>query len=155
MGLDPSQPRIPLQTLSLTTAEDYPDLSQRTSLKRLRKRDMTERDEFSDGIQSSLLSLNFSKIKAQKAAEREREHKKLGVSEFIEAEAVLSDEDEMHGFGGFGKADDKDEEGDGEDLDKTLEELMDDKEMHEEELAKVKVLEKHQFVALRIFSLAI
>jgi mediator of replication checkpoint protein 1 len=76
------------------------------------------------------------------------EKQQLDKSEFVEAEAVESDEDEMRGFAGFGRTiDDANEEENGEDLDKNLEELVDDKEMNEEEVAKEKVLEKHQYVS--------
>jgi mediator of replication checkpoint protein 1 len=74
-----------------------------------------------------------------------KEKRKLEKSEFIEGEAEESDDDEMHGFGGFGKRkDDGNEEADGEDLDATLEELVDDKEMNEEEMAEEAVREKHK-----------
>ena len=67
-------------------------------------------------------------------------------SEFVEAEAMESDDDDLRGFGRFGKKTDQgDEEGDGEDLDATLAELVDDKEMKEEEVGKDKILEKHQY----------
>ncbi|KAI0069203.1 hypothetical protein BV25DRAFT_115477 [Artomyces pyxidatus] len=76
--------------------------------------------------------------RAEKAKKRQ-----LGRSEFVEAEAEESDEDDMLGFGGVrkkGADDDDDEDGD----DKEVEGLMDDAEMSEDAIAREKVMEKHQ-----------
>ncbi|KAJ2994581.1 hypothetical protein NUW54_g7526 [Trametes sanguinea] len=67
--------------------------------------------------------------------------KKLVRSAFIEGEAEESDDDAAFGFGARPKGDD-DEEEDGEDQDRHLEELVDDKEIDEKTLAEEKVLEK-------------
>ncbi|KAF8076056.1 MRC1-like domain-containing protein [Lyophyllum atratum] len=67
---------------------------------------------------------------------------KLGRSEFIEQEAQESDDDEMFGFGPGMK--NRENEEDGEDLDKTLETLVDDKEMDEETVAAQLVMEKYK-----------
>ena len=61
--------------------------------------------------------------------------------EFVEAEAQESDDDEAFGFRGRRKEDD---EGDGEDLDKSLETLVDDQDMDEETVNEPRVLEKYQ-----------
>ncbi|ESK93727.1 hypothetical protein Moror_1425 [Moniliophthora roreri MCA 2997] len=74
----------------------------------------------------------------QKKKEK-RERKPLQRSEFVEAEAQESDEETF----GFVKSRDDDENG-GEDLDKTLETLVDDKEMDENTIAVEKVLEKYK-----------
>lgn len=79
-----------------------------------------------------------------RAAKSERPKVKLGKSEFIEAEAQESDDDEMLGFG-FRKKDDGEEE-EGEDLDKPLEALVDDQEMDEETAAAQLVMEKFKSV---------
>jgi mediator of replication checkpoint protein 1 len=75
-------------------------------------------------------------------ANNEKLKGRLEKSEFIEAEAQESDDDEMFGFGG-GKKDDGEEE-DGEDLDKTLETLVDDQEMDEQTVNAQLVQEKYQ-----------
>jgi mediator of replication checkpoint protein 1 len=67
--------------------------------------------------------------------------KKLERSEFVEAEAEESDDDDQFGFGGHKKIDDGEEE-DGEDQDKTLEGLVDDAEMDDETMAEELVMEK-------------
>lgn len=69
--------------------------------------------------------------------------KKLDKSEFVHGEAEESDEDEGFGFGAGPKEDDEE---DGEDQDKALEGLVDDKEMNADELAEEKVLEKVKYV---------
>ena len=71
-----------------------------------------------------------------------KEKRRLEKSEFIEAEAQESDDDEMFGFRGRQK-DDVEEE-DGEDLDTTLETLVDDQEMDEETVNALLVQEKYQ-----------
>jgi mediator of replication checkpoint protein 1 len=66
-------------------------------------------------------------------------------SEFVEDQAIESDEDDMLGFGGMRKkkgGDDDDDE-DGHDPDGVVEALVDDAHMDESALAKSKVLEKH------------
>lgn len=77
-----------------------------------------------------------AKAKNEKAKQRLEKH------EFVEAEAQESDDDEMFGFGGRRK--DDGEEEDGEDLDKTLETLVDDQEMDEETVNAQLVQEKYQ-----------
>jgi mediator of replication checkpoint protein 1 len=65
-------------------------------------------------------------------------------SEFVEDQAVESDEDDMLGFGGLrkkgGQNDDDDEE---HDTDGVVEALVDDAHMDEAAVAKTKILEKH------------
>ncbi|KAL0949155.1 hypothetical protein HGRIS_009236 [Hohenbuehelia grisea] len=82
--------------------------------------------------------------KQESARERERGAGRFGQSEFVQAEAVESDdEEEAFGFGLVKGAGD-DEEADGEDLDRTLETLVDDADMNIETVAADKVLEKFQ-----------
>lgn len=79
---------------------------------------------------------NAAKAKSGKVKQR------LEKSEFVEAEAQESDDDEMFGFRSRRK--DDEEEEDGEDLDKTLETLVDDQEMDEETVNALLVQEKYQ-----------
>jgi mediator of replication checkpoint protein 1 len=135
--------RQPLGTISLSTD----DLEQGYSrpLRRLKKRDISPAGFCSSPFPSP--KTNAFEIITYNAKVQATKKKKPEKSEFIEGEAEESDDDEMHGFGGFGKAKgDGEEEGDGEDLDKMLEELVDDKEMNEKEVARQAVLEKHQYV---------
>jgi mediator of replication checkpoint protein 1 len=68
-------------------------------------------------------------------------------SEFVEDQAVESDEEDMLGFGGMRKKkggnDDDEEEDDEHDADGVVKALVDDAQMDEAKLAKLKVLEKH------------
>ncbi|KAH9024774.1 hypothetical protein EDB84DRAFT_1615168 [Lactarius hengduanensis] len=81
---------------------------------------------------------------AKTAVHREGEKAKKR-SEFVEDQAVESDEDDMLGFGGVRKKNggDEDEEGDEHDVDGVVKDLVDDAQMDESALAKSKVLEKH------------
>ena len=67
--------------------------------------------------------------------------KKLGKSDFVEAEAQESDDDDMLGFAGKGRKDEEEEE-DGEELDQPLEGLVDDAVMDAETEAAELVQEK-------------
>jgi mediator of replication checkpoint protein 1 len=71
----------------------------------------------------------------------EQRKKQLEKSEFVETEAQEEDEDEKFGFGILKKMG-GDEEEDGEHLDKSLEELVDDRQMDAETQAAELVLEK-------------
>ena len=88
----------------------------------------------------------LGKLKAPqfaKAKSRAKGKQKLGDNEFIEGEAVESDEEVSYGFGMFKKQDDE-QELEGEDLDATLPGLMNDEEMDADTLNKEKVFEKVQ-----------
>lgn len=121
-------------------------------MKRLRRRDESAAGEmFNVGYGSTSSHppkqpMNaFEQMKlAQKKLEKTAE-KKLEKSEFVEAEAEESDDDDQFGFGGQKKLDDGEEE-DGEDQDKTLEGLVDDAAMDDETLAEDLVLEKVKWV---------
>ncbi|KAH9007347.1 hypothetical protein EDB86DRAFT_3070076 [Lactarius hatsudake] len=83
---------------------------------------------------------------AKTAVHREGEKAKAKKrSEFVEDQAVESDEDDMLGFGGVRKKNggDEDDEGDEHDVDGVVKDLVDDAQMDESALAKSKVLEKH------------
>ena len=71
------------------------------------------------------------------------EKKRLEKNEFIEGEAEESDEDAAFGFGLPKKKDDE-EDLDGEDQDRVLEELVDDAHMDDDTLNEEKVMEKVQ-----------
>jgi mediator of replication checkpoint protein 1 len=67
-------------------------------------------------------------------------------SEFVEDQAIESDEDDMLGFGGVRKKPGEDEEEDEDeehDADGVVKNLVDDAQMDTSTLAKAKVLEKH------------
>lgn len=141
--------RRPLGTLSLST-DDIEQTPLQEPLRRLKKREALPRTEENlEGGYRSSRSPNppnaFEVLKRNAEIKALKEKRTLEKSEFIEGEAEESDDDEMRGFGGFGKRkDDGDEEPDGEDLDATLKELVDDKEMNEEEMAEDAVREKHK-----------
>ena len=68
----------------------------------------------------------------------------LNLADYVENEAAESDDDD-NAFGLVRQRTDGDDE-EGEDLDQTLTELMDDKEMDEAAIAADLVLEKYQYV---------
>ncbi|KAH9955546.1 hypothetical protein BC827DRAFT_870099 [Russula dissimulans] len=79
------------------------------------------------------------------AAQRDQENAKKR-SEFVEDQAVESDEDDMLGFGGMRKnkaGNDDEDEDDERDEDGVVKALVDDAHMDDAALAKAKVLEKH------------
>ncbi|KDR83459.1 hypothetical protein GALMADRAFT_219286 [Galerina marginata CBS 339.88] len=145
LSLSPSQTqsrvRTPLRTLSISTPYS-PEIEHR----RLRKRDSTP--PISDVQLGSPISgepppkQNAFDMLAR-AAQKEKRHKDLKqrseLAEFFQDEAAESDEEVAFGF--VKSKVDRDEE-DGEDMDKTLEELMDDKEMDDKTLAEELVQEK-------------
>lgn len=158
--LSPSQsrPRAPLRTLSISSTYQ-PDSPERQPLRRLRKN--VQHSPGSDGglnspttpppKQNAFNLLARGAAKAQKRDEKKQKRPNVDLSEFFENEAAESDE-ENNRFGMvIRKADDEENE---EDLDQTLDVLMDDKEMDEETVAAERVLEKYKFVLLayiRIF----
>ena len=79
------------------------------------------------------------------AAQRDNGKAKIKRSEFVEDQAVESDEEDMLGFGGMRKkgGNDDEEEDDEQDADGVVKALVNDAHMDDTELAKSKVLEKH------------
>jgi mediator of replication checkpoint protein 1 len=73
-----------------------------------------------------------------------KKSKKLAKSEYVEGEAVESDDDAKMGFGGMRKEDDDEDDSDNEDQDKVVEGLVDDAVMDAETEGAEKVLEKHK-----------
>ncbi|KAG6866491.1 hypothetical protein C0991_003035 [Blastosporella zonata] len=141
-----STSRRPLRTISLA---DESEFNSPAPLGRLHKRATTPTSPLLGVSYKSSLSPSpsakrpanaFDVLKrASKYADKpKRNH--LDKSEFIEAEAQESDDDEMFGFGLVGKG--KDDEEDGEDLDKVLETLVDDADMDEDTVAAELVKEK-------------
>jgi len=74
-----------------------------------------------------------------------RKKRKIDARAFAVAEAEESDDE--GGFWGIKKKPEDDEEEDGEDLDRTLETLVDDQEMDDETLAENLVREKFKWVS--------
>ena len=87
----------------------------------------------------------FGELMIGAAAQRDNLTKKK-LSEFVEDQAVESDEEDMLGFGGLrkkGANDDEEEEDDDHDAEGVVKALVDDAQMDDAKLAKLKVLEKH------------
>ena len=79
----------------------------------------------------------------ESTAKDHRERKRLDLSEFLADEAAESDDDDKFGFT---KATAKDDDEDGEDMDKCLDVLMDDRDMDEDTVAADLVHEKFKYV---------
>jgi len=141
-----STQRRPLRTISLEENNDFGSLG---PLQRLHKRATTPLSPLAKAGLSPNPALpkrpvknafevmaNATKRKAGKA------RPKLQLSELVENEAQESDDDEMLGFGLRNKEGDDEEEG--EDLDKPLEALVDDRDIGQDEIGADLVLEKYQ-----------
>lgn len=150
--ISPMTQRHPLQTLSLSQKSDFEESPDSRPLRRLRRAGSpTLPASARHGYRSSpsvspsarkAKPLNaFDVLGKSKSKKGDKPTRKLDRSEFVEAEAQESDDDNKYGLRTLRKHDDEEEE-DGEDLDKTLEALVDDKEMDEETLAKQRVIEK-------------
>lgn len=141
-----STQRLPLSTLSFTS--DITSPSQRPKLARLKRG--RRRSPSTEGEGAGLPSTRSQSPSARPnafslllaSAQKEKKKRKLEKSEFVEGEAVESDDDEMLGFGPRTKRDDEDSEDD--DLDASVENLVDDAQMDEETIAEDKILEKHK-----------
>lgn len=149
--------RHPLRTLSLSQSAEF-DSPERVPFRRLVKRTGSRTPPPSSkrtigGYQSSPspsptvrsnkpLNAFEALARGGKAKQKQKAPTRLEKSEFVEGEAQESDEEVRFGFG-FGKEEDEE---DGEDLDRTLETLVDDQEMDEETLAAERVMEKFKYV---------
>ncbi|KAJ3514879.1 hypothetical protein NLJ89_g2100 [Agrocybe chaxingu] len=143
-----TQARAPLRTISLTSPSQFD--SPERSLRRLRKHDMTPTRDSNvspSGSPSSRVKppkLDAFQILARAQAKaKKQEEAKLRIAnlgEYLQDEAAESDDDDMFGF----VRPKDDEEETGEDLDKTLEILMDDREMDEDTIAADLVQDKYQ-----------
>ncbi|KAF7353066.1 MRC1 domain-containing protein [Mycena venus] len=142
--LDPqSVLRRPLRTLSLTESEF--DAPSRSPMRRLAKRTRTPSPRSNRSSPSPIAAIrtkNALDLLRRESLRESRPKRKLEKSEFVAEEAQESDDDEMMAFGG--RTQDDGEEEEGEDMDKTLETLVDDKEMDEATVAADRVLEKFQ-----------
>ncbi|KAF8665746.1 hypothetical protein AX16_000194 [Volvariella volvacea WC 439] len=152
-----SSGRQPLRTISLTQIEFDSESPSQVPLRRLRRIDesptlaasnrngrLPSRSPsplFNASARKQKQPLNAFDVLGRKEKGRDETVKRrLEKSEFVEAEAEESDEENRFGFGlGVKKGDDEE---DGEDLDKTLEELVDDQAMDETTLAAERVIEK-------------
>ncbi|KAF8974693.1 hypothetical protein BDZ97DRAFT_1774908 [Flammula alnicola] len=148
-----SRPRAPLRTLSISSSYQ-PESPESLPLQRLRKlvTPPPEADNLLPGSPTSTTPprkqnafdiLARGAAKAHRHDELKRKRPDVDVSGFFENEAAESDDDDAFGFV-RPKIDDDGE--DGEDLDKTLDALMDDAEMDEDTVAAELVLEKFKLV---------
>ena len=150
--LSPSEfrTRVPLRTLSVSSA--YEPESPKHSLHRLRKAASPTQGPSSYSPSTTPPSRqNAFDLLARGAAQAQRRSEAparvphgLNLADYVENEAAESDDDD-NAFGLVRQRTDGDDE-EGEDLDQTLTELMDDKEMDEAAIAADLVLEKYQYV---------
>ncbi|KAJ7873298.1 hypothetical protein B0H14DRAFT_2720115 [Mycena olivaceomarginata] len=142
-AVDTSGTQETFRTLSFTKAVPLERSPERSPLVRLAKRTRTPPPRSKSPSPSNSPTLHIKKnafdVLRQQAP---RPKQVLKKSEFVAEEAQESDDDEMVAFGGKQKDDDGEE--DGEDLDRTLETLVDDQEMGEDVVAADRVLEKFQ-----------
>ncbi|KAK7061442.1 MRC1 domain-containing protein [Favolaschia claudopus] len=138
--LDPqSALRRPLRTLSLTEPADF-EAPSNSPMRRLAKRTRTpspQSNRSSPSASPLMRPKNAFELLGRKKAPKPK--RPLEKSEYVAEEAQESDDDEMMAFG-RPQDDGEDEEGD--DMDRTLETLVDDKEMDEETVAAARVIEK-------------
>ncbi|KAG6877843.1 hypothetical protein C0993_003216 [Termitomyces sp. T159_Od127] len=140
--------RRPLRTITLS---DEVDFNTPAPLGRLHKRVKAPTSPLLGTLRSSpspspttKRSVNVFDVlkRGSKAQVDKLKRSLLDKSEFVEQEAQESDDDEFFGFGP--RLNDKDEEENEEDLDQTLETLVDDAEIDEQTLAADLVMEKFQ-----------
>ncbi|PIL37226.1 hypothetical protein GSI_00919 [Ganoderma sinense ZZ0214-1] len=112
-----------------------PDEDDVPARKRLHKRAVSASPERAPGPAPKLRSA-FDVLGKRTSPKQKRPIR----SDFVEGEAEESDDEAAFGFGA--RKPDDDEEEDGEDQDRHLEDLVDDKEMDEKTLAEAAVLEK-------------
>ncbi|KAJ7638516.1 hypothetical protein FB45DRAFT_903108 [Roridomyces roridus] len=130
----PSVLRQPLSTLSMSDIGD-PEPS---PLRRLVKRGRTPASPESPVVARPRNAFDVLQQKPKAPRAKKQMHEK---SVFVAEEAQESDDDEMLGFG---KTGDDGEEEEGEDMDRTLTTLVDDRKMDQATLAEDRVLEKFQ-----------
>ncbi|KAH8118471.1 MRC1-like domain-containing protein [Phellopilus nigrolimitatus] len=138
--------RLPLSTLSFTSDTTSPSQHRLSRLVKGKKRSHSPQSESPpEDLFISRPALGHrtnALIELLKGAKQQTRKKKiLGRSEFVEGEALESDEDELFGFGGAKKNDEDDESGD-DDPDAVVEGLVDDAVMDPEQIAREKVIEK-------------
>ena len=137
-----SAQRRPLRTISVGDVLESP---LNNSLTRLRKRgsspSIDDGEAHREHSPSPKRLRNAFDLLGKKLQRPKEDGKKLEKSEYVHAEAEESDDDDQFGFGGHRNKDDNEEE-DGDDLDKTLEGLVDDAEMDDTTMAEDLVMEK-------------
>ncbi|KAF8873864.1 hypothetical protein CPB84DRAFT_1967107 [Gymnopilus junonius] len=136
--------RAPLRTLSISSP--FPLDSPEVQHRRLRKRGATPpvtnvRDSPSPDTPPRRLNAFDILGKARKTKIHDELRERPDLAEFFENEAAESDEEDAFGFVKL-KSNDDDE--DGEDLDRNLEELVDDAEMDKKVLAEELIQEKYR-----------
>ncbi|KAF8803773.1 hypothetical protein BYT27DRAFT_7302755 [Phlegmacium glaucopus] len=139
--LSPFPTRSPLRTLSFTSQLDSPEREPPRRLKRYSSPSRSRGPYGPEGTKPPKLNA-FELLAAGRettAKKDHRERKRLDLSEFLADEAAESDDDDKFGFT---KVTSKDDEEDGEDMDKTLDVLMDDRDMDEDVVAADLVHEK-------------
>jgi mediator of replication checkpoint protein 1 len=143
--LSPFPTRSPLRTLSFTSQLDSPERELPRRLKRYsspsHSRDPYEHESTKPQKLNAFEVLAGGRETTVKKDHRERN--RLNLSEFLADEAAESDDDDKFGFT---KATSKDDDEDGEDMDKCLDVLMDDRDMDEDTVAADLVHEKFQYV---------
>ncbi|KIM45915.1 hypothetical protein M413DRAFT_297297 [Hebeloma cylindrosporum] len=140
-----ARPRAPLRTLSISSPFRQPESPEQAPLRRLRKAPTPPplgSRTISPQATTPPRKLNAFEALARGATKAEKRRpdkaKSAELSVFVENEAAESDDEDVFGFA---KPKDDDEE-EGEDLDKPLDVLMDDKEMDEATVAAELVHEK-------------
>ena len=139
-----SPTRSPLRTLSFTSQLDSPEREPPRRLKRYSSPSQLRDPYEYESIKPQ--KLNAFEVLArgrETTAKDHRERKRLELSEFLADEAAESDDDDKFGFA---KVTPKDDDEDGEDMDKCLDVLMDDRDMDEDTVAAGLVLEKFKCV---------
>lgn len=133
--------RLPLSTLSLGGDALSPSQQRLTRLIKGKGRADPSGDDILGSSPEDRSSNAFVKMLQAARRQNRAEKRKLGKSDFVEGEAVESDEDEMFGFGQPAKHDDE-EESDEDAPDTNVENLIDDATMDVQDLAEDRVLEK-------------
>ncbi|KAL5508121.1 hypothetical protein ACEPAH_5739 [Sanghuangporus vaninii] len=132
--------RLPLSTLSLEGDTISPSQQRLARLIKGKGRADSPDDNTLGSSPYGSTSNAFVKMLQAARKQSKTEKRKLGKSDFVEGEAIESDEDELFGFGQPAKGDD--DESDDDNPDVVVENLIDDAGMDDQELAEDKVLEK-------------
>ena len=146
--------RYPLSTLSLSTPEgsNEPISPPRRRLVKWRTPSPSHslpRTDLDSPTPAPRLVMNVPDMftKGKGLAQLEKQKNRLEKSEFVQSEAEESDDDDVLGF--LPKKRKDEEEEDNNDLDRTLETLVDDRHMDDETLNAPRVLEKFKLVTTK------
>jgi mediator of replication checkpoint protein 1 len=140
--LSPFPTRSPLRTLSFTSQPDPPEREPPRRLKRYSS-PLYSRDSYEPEPQKRNAFEVLTGDRKIRIKEDHRAQKRVDLSEFLADEAAESDDDDKFGFT---KATSKDDDEDGEDMDRCLDVLMDDGDMDEDTVAADLVHEKYKYV---------